>query len=64
MTTVAPVSRAETSRFHIIQPVVVNQKNRRPGPRSQCSARNFRCSTTIPPCPCTIPFGSPVVPEE
>ena len=34
ITTVEPVSKPETSRFHIIQPVVVNQKNRSPGPRS------------------------------
>ncbi len=61
---VDPTNRPETRKFHIIQPVVVNQKNRSPGPRSQCSANAFRCSTVIPACPCTMPFGSPVVPEE
>ena len=24
----------------------------------------FKCSSTTPPCPCMMPFGSPVVPEE
>ena len=51
-------------KFHIIQPVVVNQKKRSAGVTSSCSASDFLCSRTIPPCPCTIPFGSPVVPEE
>ena len=51
-------------KFHIIQPVVVNQKNRSSGVSSSCSANAFLCSSTMPPCPCTIPFGSPVVPEE
>ena len=63
-TTVAPTSSPEISRFHIIQPVVVNQKNRSPGPRSCCRASDARCWTTMPPCECTIPFGSPVVPDE
>src|SRR5882757_7903944 len=63
-TTVAPTNRPEIRKFHIIQPVVVNQKNVSPGPRSQCSANAFRCSSTMPPCPCTMPLGSPVVPDE
>ena len=28
------------------------------------SASTFRCSAVIPPCPCTIALGRPVVPEE
>src|SRR6185503_568858 len=60
----APASRPPTRKFHIIQPVVVNQKNRSPGDRSECSRAFFRCSSRIPPCPWTIAFGSPVVPDE
>jgi hypothetical protein len=64
ITIAAPTAGPDTRKFHIIQPVVLNQKNRSPGPRSACSARFFRCSSRIPPCPCTIGFGNPVVPEE
>src|SRR5690606_15744788 len=63
-TTVLPTSKPDTRKFHIIHPVVVNQKNRSPGPRSSANAICLRCSTTIPPCPCTMPFGRPVVPDE
>ena len=63
-TIVDPTSSPETRKFHIIQPVVVNQKNRSPGPRSQCNASALRCSRTIPPWPWTMPLGSPVVPDE
>jgi hypothetical protein len=63
-TTVEPTKSPPTRKFHIIHPVVVNQKNRSPGPRSRWSASDFRCSRTIPPCPCTIAFGEPVVPDE
>ena len=55
--------QAPTRKFHIIQPVVVNQNMRSPGRRSRCR-RFFSCSSRIPPWPCTIAFGSPVVPEE
>jgi len=51
-------------KFHIIQPVVVNQKIRSPGFASKWRFIFFRCSKRIPPWPCTIGFGSPVVPEE
>jgi len=61
---VVPVRSPPTRKFHIIHPVVVNQKNRSPGPRSQWSETAFRCSSTMPPCPCTMGLGSPVVPEE
>jgi hypothetical protein len=44
--------------------VVENQKKRSSGPTSFCRARAFACSSRIPPWPCTIGFGSPVVPEE
>jgi hypothetical protein len=63
-TIAAPASRPPTRKFHIIQPVVVNQKKRSPGLRSLCSRAFFRCSSRMPPCPCTIAFGSPVVPDE
>ena len=62
-TIAASLCRAPTTKFHIIQPVVVNQNMRSPGRRSRCM-RFFSCSSRIPPCPCTIAFGSPVVPEE
>ena len=57
-------SSADTSAFHIIHAVVVNQNSRPPGFRSQPSPRFLTCSKRIPPCPCTIAFGSPVVPDE
>ena len=50
--------------FHMIQAVEAYQKNRSPTPTSMCSAACLCCSSTTPPCPCTIPFGSPVVPDE
>ena len=59
-----PVSRPEIRKFHIIHPVVENQKNRSPGPRSICKPSCFTCSSKIPPWPWTIALGSPVVPEE
>ena len=40
-TMVAPTSRPPTRKFHIIQPVVENQKKRSPGPRSQCEAERL-----------------------
>jgi hypothetical protein len=58
------VSRPETRKFHIIQPVVVNQKTRSPARASTCRCSFLRCSSRIPPWPCTIAFGSPVVPDE
>ena len=64
ITTVEPESSPETSRFHIIQPVVENQKNTSSGPRPSSSAMDFVCSSVMPPCPWTIGFGSPVVPDE
>ncbi len=63
-TTVEPTVSPDTSRFHIIQPVVLNQKNRSPGPRSRCRASCFMCSSRMPPWPWTIGLGRPVVPEE
>ena len=63
VTIVAPTSSPDTSRFHIIQPVVENQKKTSSGRRSWCSDRSLRCSATTPPWPWTIAFGSPVVPE-
>jgi hypothetical protein len=63
-TTVEPSSRPPTRKFHIIQPVVVNQKKRSAGPRSRWSEIDLSSSRAIPPCPWTIGLGSPVVPEE
>ena len=62
--TVASVSSPETMKFHIIQPVVVNQNSRSPACASTCRCSIFRCSSRIPPWPWTIAFGSPVVPDE
>src|SRR6476660_5931550 len=53
-----------TWKFHIIQLGLVYQKNVSSAPISDCRATAFKCSSTTPPCPCRIPFGSPVVPEE
>ena len=63
-TIVAPTHRPETRRFHIIQPVVENQKKRSPGPMSWWRPSALRCSTRMPPWACTIALGGPVVPEE
>ena len=62
-TTDASVSRPPFRKFHIIQPVVVNQKTRSSACRSTWRWSIFSISSRIPPCPCTIAFGSPVVPE-
>ncbi len=51
-------------KFHIIQPVVVNQNSRSPACASRCNHAFFRCSSRIPPWPWTIGLGSPVVPDE
>ena len=51
-------------KFHIIQPVVVNQNIRSPSRTSNMSPIALACSMTTPPWPWTIAFGSPVVPDE
>ena len=61
---VEPSSSPPTRKFHIIQPVVLNQKNRSFSVRSRCSESAFRCSTSIPPWLCTMGLGNPVVPDE
>ena len=63
-TTAEPTRSPDTQKFHIIQPVVVYQKNRSSGPRSKCRPRTLACSSRMPPCPCTMGLGLPVVPEE
>jgi hypothetical protein len=63
-TIVASVSRTPTRKFHIIQPVVVNQKTRSPSRASRCRCIFLRCSSRMPPWPWTIAFGRPVVPLE
>ncbi len=50
--------------FHIIQLVDEYHMKRSPGCRSSCRLRYFRCSSSTPPWPCTMPFGLPVVPDE
>ncbi len=60
----ASVRRTPTRKFHIIQPVVVNQKTRSPRWASTWRFIFLRCSSSIPPWPWTIGFGSPVVPDE
>ena len=35
-----------------------------PRARSPCSRCSLRCSSSVPPAPCTMHFGGPVVPEE
>ena len=52
-------SSVETSAFHIIQAVVVNHISRSPGWRSQLRPWFLKCSTRMPPWPCTIGFGQP-----
>ncbi len=59
-----PQRRPLTRKFHIIQLVVVNQKNLSSGPRSTCNESFLRCSRRMPPWPWTMALGSPVVPEE
>src|SRR5699024_4668183 len=61
---VLPVSSPPTRKFHIIQPVVVNQKKRSSLPRSAWKVNAFRCSNKIPHWHSTTGFGLPVVPEE
>ena len=55
---------AATSAFHIIHDVVLNQRRRPPGLRSQLNECALRYSSRMPPCPWTIAFGRPVVPDE
>ena len=35
-----------------------------PGRRSTCRRCSFRCCSSVPPWPCTMHFGAPVVPDE
>jgi hypothetical protein len=63
-TIAASVRSPDTRKFHIIQPVVVNQKMRSPACPSTCRFSFLRCSRRIPPCPWTIALGRPVVPDE
>ena len=62
--TVDPSSSPPARKFHIIQPVVVNQKKRSSAVRSRWSDSALRCSRTMPPWPWTIGLGRPVVPDE
>ena len=51
-------------KFHIIQPVVENQKKRSPACTSLWKCRYFRCSSRLPPWEWVLALGTPVVPEE
>ena len=42
----------------------MNHSRRPPGLRSQLKACALKYSSRMPPCPCTIAFGRPVVPDE
>ena len=64
ITMVQPPRSPLTSSVHTIHPVLDTQKNVSPARMSLCSRSVLRCSMTIPPCPCTIAFGTPVVPDE
>src|SRR5205085_2642128 len=63
-TIAAPRSSPETSMFQTTQLVLPTTSSRSPGRRSECRPRVFRCSRTTPPWLCTMPLGTPVVPEE
>ena len=57
-------SSADIQMFHIAHAVVVNHSEQSPGRTSRWKACVLKCSSRIPPWPCTMAFGSPVVPEE
>ena len=59
----APAYRPASIQFHIIQPVVVTYRRLSSTRRSQCSSSSFVCCKSVPPAPCTIHFGGPLVPE-
>ena len=59
-----PEASAESCQFHIIHAAVVWKKSLSPGRRSTCSRCSFRCSSSVPPAPWTMPLGAPVVPDE
>ena len=61
---VGPGRLSVMARAVLVQAVEAYQENRSPGPMSMCSPACLSCSTATPPCPCTIPLGNPVVPEE
>jgi len=61
---VASEASALTSQFHIIQPQVVKKNRRSPGFTSVCNRCSLRCCSKVPPAPCTMHFGTPVVPLE
>ena len=63
---VVPPSSPPTCRFHTIPPVDAYQWNRSPvstvAPRLLCSVLSLSDSSTMPPWPCTMGLGRPVVP--
>ena len=61
--TVQPRVSAMTWQFHMIQPEAVSHMNVSPARMSLWSG-NLEPSSRIPPWPCTMGFGVPVVPEE
>ena len=64
MITVADEANADTKKFHIIHPVVVNHVTRSCGRMSKCNWCSVRCLSSTRPAPCMMHFGLPVVPEE
>ena len=62
-TMVACDASAETSQFHIIQPVFVWKKTTSSLRMSQWIRCSFRCVRSAPPARWTMHFGSPVVPD-
>jgi hypothetical protein len=70
MQQVVPPSSRSTWPFHMIQPVVLYQWKRSPvlgtrlGPRSLCRRAACSASSRMPPWPCTMGLGRPVVPLE
>jgi len=48
----------------IIQPISETQKNRSAGLRSKPKWSSFAGCSCAPACVWTMPFGSPVVPDE
>jgi hypothetical protein len=68
MQQVVPPSSRSTWPFHMIQPVVLNQWKRSPvstqwGP-GRCAGCSCSASSRMPPWPCTMGLGRPVVPLE
>ena len=60
----APEARALTSQFPHHPAAGGEVEDPLPGLMSQCSWCSFRCCSRVPPMPCTMHLGLPVVPDE